>query len=163
SDTGVGIPEEVVPHIFEPFFTTKEVGQGTGLGLSMVEGIVHQSGGAVRVATEVGRGTCFTVHLPRATDLPTLPYTAVTPPPPAVPAPPRDIAVETVIVCDDDDDVRALLVDVLSFRAYTIIQARTGRDALEQARRHAGPIHLLVTDLVMPEMGGIELATELRK
>jgi len=155
-DTGVGIPEDVVPHIFEPFFTTKAVGQGTGLGLSMVEGIVSQSGGAVRVTTSVGQGTRFTVHLPCAPDVPPPRYRTLN-------ATPRRLAVETVMVCDDDDDVRRLFVDVLNLRGYRILEARQGRHALDVAAEHEGPIHLLITDLVMPELGGIELATELRK
>jgi two-component system, cell cycle sensor histidine kinase and response regulator CckA len=157
SDTGIGIPEEIVPHIFEPFFTTKEVGQGTGLGLSMVEGIVRQSGGAVRVATRVGQGSRFSVHLPRASDAPPARYQAVSAAPQAI------SRFETALVCDDDDDVRRLLAAVLTMRAYTILQARSGKDALEVAGRHQGPIHLLVTDLVMPDLGGIELAAELRR
>jgi two-component system cell cycle sensor histidine kinase/response regulator CckA len=156
ADSGDGIPDDVLPHIFEPFFTTKAVGQGTGLGLSMVEGIVHQSGGAVRVTTRPGEGTRFVIYLPRAARVPEQRYTVV-------PAAPREINFETVLVCDDDDDVRKLLVDVLGLRAYCILQARNGRDALEIAGRHDGPIHLLVTDVVMPELGGVELAGELRK
>jgi PAS domain S-box-containing protein len=155
SDTGTGIPDSVLPHIFEPFFTTKEVGQGSGLGLSMVEGIVHQSGGAVNVETRVGDGTTFRVFLPRGQNRPKTRYSAE-------PVPPRDLALETVLLCDDDDDVRRLLVDVLGFRAYHVIEARNGKQALERAAAHAGRIHLLVTDLVMPELGGIELAQQLR-
>jgi PAS domain S-box-containing protein len=157
SDTGGGIPDAVLPHIFEPFFTTKEVGQGTGLGLSMVEGIVHQSGGAVKVRTRVGEGTTFSVYLPRGHGAPKeLRYSAE-------PVAPRELRLETVLVCDDDDDVRKLLIDVLGFRAYHVIEARNGRQALERAQAHDGPIHLLVTDLVMPELGGVELATKLRQ
>ena len=155
-DQGIGIPDDVLPHIFEPFFTTKAVGQGTGLGLSMVEGIVRQSGGVVRVATKVAEGTRFTVYLPRAGVVPAPRYTTVI-------APPNEIQFETVLVCDDDGDVRKLLVDVLSLRAYHILQARNGKHALEVAAAHGGPIHLLVTDLVMPDVGGIALATELRR
>jgi signal transduction histidine kinase/ActR/RegA family two-component response regulator len=154
-DTGIGIPDDVIPHIFEPFFTTKEVGRGTGLGLSMVEGIVKQSGGAVRVTTRVGMGTRFTVHLPCAHEFPAPRYRVVD-------APPRNLDVETVLVCDDDDDVRRLLVDVLNLRGYRILEARQGRHALDVAAQHNGPIHLLVTDVVMPQLDGIELATALR-
>jgi PAS domain S-box-containing protein len=156
SDTGTGIPDHVLPHIFEPFYTTKEVGQGTGLGLSMVEGIVQQSGGAVKVSTRAGGGAKFTVFLPHGRELPAPRYKAVD-------AAPQDITVQTVLVCDDDDDVRKLLVDVIRLRAHLILQASNGKHALEVACGHAGPIHLLITDLVMPEVGGIELAAELRK
>jgi PAS domain S-box-containing protein len=155
ADTGTGIPEDALPHIFEPFFTTKKMGQGTGLGLSMVEGIVHQSGGATHVESAVGKGTTFTIYLPHAT------------------VPPRERAVveepqlrngswETVLVCDDDDDVRKLVVEVLRLRAYTILSARSGEHALEVARKHGGPIHLLVSDLAMSGMGGLELGEQLR-
>ena len=157
SDTGTGIPDSVLPHIFEPFFTTKELGQGSGLGLSMVEGIVHQSGGAVKVRTRVGEGTSFIVYLPRGQGpAQETRYSAE-------PVPPRDLRVETVLVCDDDDDVRKLLIDLLGFRAYRVLEARNGRQALERVRAHQGPIHLLVTDLVMPELGGVELAAQLRQ
>ncbi len=159
SDAGTGIPEGVLPHIFEPFFTTKETGQGTGLGLSMVEGIVHQSGGATGVESTVGKGTTFTIHLPHA-------HARAVPASVRVPsesARPRDVSFETVLVCDDDDEVRELLVKVLGLRAYSILSARNGRHALEVARRHEGPIHLLVTDVAMPELSGIELSAALRK
>jgi two-component system cell cycle sensor histidine kinase/response regulator CckA len=157
SDTGTGIPDDVLPHIFEPFFTTKPVGQGTGLGLSMAEGIVQQSRGAMRVASRVGEGTTFTIHLPRGRGAPDpLSYTTTT-------GTPRGAAFETVLVCDDDDDVRRMLGEILRLRAYTILEARTGKHALEIAAAHTGRIHLLVTDLVMPEMGGVDLATEMRR
>ena len=156
SDTGSGIPADVLPHIFEPFFTTKEVGRGTGLGLAMVEGIVQQSGGTTRVESQLAQGSTFTVYLPRSD------ARSKAAPPVDLPAP-QTPHFETVLVCDDDDDVRRLLVDVLGFRAYHILQARDGRHALEVARGHSGQIHLLLTDLVMPELGGVELAAELRK
>jgi two-component system cell cycle sensor histidine kinase/response regulator CckA len=157
TDTGSGIPDEVLPHIFEPFFTTKAMGQGTGLGLAMVEGIVHQSGGSTRVDSRVGFGTTFTILLPRAQVVaaPARPVVEI--------APPMNTSFETVLVCDDDDDVREMLVGILRLRGYPILTARNGRHALEVARAHQGPIHLLLTDLAMPEIGGIELGAELRK
>jgi CheY-like chemotaxis protein len=156
-DSGTGIPEHVLPHIFEPFFTTKEVGQGSGLGLSMVEGIVRQSGGVVSVTTSMGRGTTFEVYLPRASDAkPSARYAAAK-------ALSHSVAFETVLVCDDDDGVRKLLVDILEFRAYKILQARNGRHALEVVQTYGGPIHLLITDVVMPQLGGVELAQKLRE
>ena len=161
ADTGTGIPEEALPHIFEPFFTTKKAGQGTGLGLSMVEGIVHQSGGATCVESRVGKGTTFTIYLPHA---PHAPH-ASTPPtvrPVIEEAPHRTGRFETVLVCDDDDDVRDLLVAVLGLRAYSVLTARSGEHALEIARGHQGPIDFLVTDLAMPGLGGMDLATALR-
>jgi DNA-binding NtrC family response regulator len=122
----------------------------------MVQGIVHQSGGAVRVASRAGQGARFTVHLPRASGIQPPRYASVA-------AAPRDIDFETVLVCDDDEGVRRLLAEVLGLRAYKILQASNGKQAVEVAGRHRGPIHLLVTDLVMPEMGGMELAAELRR
>ena len=157
SDTGCGIPEDVRVHIFEPFFTTKDRGHGTGLGLSMVEGIVSQSGGAIRVDSVVGEGTSFTIFLPRArgseAPLRAVPESAA----------PKTGSFETVLVCDDDRYVRELLSRVLGLRAYSVLGADSGEEALALARRHQGPIHLLVTDVAMPDMDGIELATELRK
>jgi CheY-like chemotaxis protein len=156
SDTGSGIEAAVLPHIFEPFFTTKEVGKGSGLGLSMVEGVVSQSGGSVTARSELGRGATFTVHLPRSrqvsTSIPREPASSIT----------QRTTFETVLVCDDDEDVRKLLVQVLAFRGYQTLQATSGRHALEIAREHDGPIHMLVTDVVMPELGGLELAETLR-
>jgi CheY-like chemotaxis protein len=109
------------------------------------------------VDTRVGAGTTFSIYLPRANEAcPKARYATE-------PAPPRSVDFETVLVCDDDEGVRKLLLDVLEFRAYTILEAKNGRHALEVAERHRGPIHLLITDVVMPELGGVELATELRK
>jgi len=122
----------------------------------MVEGIVHQSGGAVEVQSSVGQGTTFTVYLPRAT-MPATERSAVEE------TQPRSGAFETVLVCDDDDDVRKLVVEVLRLRAYTILTARSGEHALEVVRRHGGPVHLLVSDLAMPGMGGMELGARLRE
>jgi PAS domain S-box-containing protein len=156
-DQGIGITDDVLPHIFEPFFTTKPLGQGTGLGLSMVEGIARQSGGAVRVSTRVAHGTTFTLYLPSARVAAPAARRA------AVMAPPQDGRHETVLVCDDDDNVRRLLVDVLGLRAYRILQARNGQEALDVVARHDGTIHLLVTDLVMPGLAGTALAAELRR
>lgn len=157
SDTGTGIADEVLPHIFEPFFTTKDVGQGTGLGLAMVQGIVKQSGGSTSVDSRPETGTTFTVLLPRGRAAPAFAT------PPTVSAPPLSGSYEAVLIVDDNDDVRNLLVGILTLRAYAILTARNGRHALEVAAQHAGPIHLLVTDVAMPEMGGIELGAVLRE
>jgi two-component system, cell cycle sensor histidine kinase and response regulator CckA len=154
ADTGTGISEADLPHIFEPFFTTKKMGQGTGLGLSMVEGIVHQSGGATQVESAVGKGTTFTIYLPHATVAPTARSVVEE-------LLPRSGTFETVLVCDDDD-VRDLVVEVLRLRAYSILTARSCEHALEVARKHLGPIHLLVSDLAMPGLGGMELGARLR-
>jgi two-component system cell cycle sensor histidine kinase/response regulator CckA len=156
-DSGVGIADDVLPRIFEPFFTTKEVGRGTGLGLATVQGIVHQSGGSVRVESRLGHGTAFTICLPRASEEP-----AKAAPRPASPLA-RGAPFETVLVCDDDDGVRQLIANVLGLRGYAVLEARSGREALDIAAKHRGRIHLLVTDLVMPGLGGIELAAQLRQ
>ena len=157
-DSGSGIPASVLPRIFEPFFTTKEVGRGTGLGLATVEGIVHQSGGAIHVESQPGQGTTFTILLPKASGLP------VVRPPEIQATVARGPNFETVLVCDDDDAVRELIGNVLGLRGYVVLRARSGQHALEIRQRcpAASPIHLLVTDLVMPKLGGIELAAELR-
>jgi PAS domain S-box-containing protein len=156
SDSGAGIPDAVLERIFEPFFTTKDVGKGTGLGLAMVDGIVRQSNGIVSVKSVEGRGATFTVYLPRATerrvDSP-LPFVAVT----------RLPNVETVLVVEDEDQVRQLLVDVLAIGAYHVLEARDGERALEVALGHSGPIDLLVTDVLMPKLKGPELAERLRQ
>lgn len=157
ADTGAGIPEDALPRIFEPFFTTKEIGLGTGLGLATVEGIVRQSGGTVQVESRLGSGSTFTVCLPRA-EAP-----AASRPPPRLEDPVETLQSETVLVCDDDEGVRKLVIDVLTLRTYTVLEAQHGADALRVAREHEGVIHLLVTDLVMPGMSGTELAAELCK
>ena len=158
TDTGTGIAAEVLPRIFEPFFTTKEVGRGTGLGLSTVEGIIHQSGGAVRVRSQPDSGTTFEIYLPRATELPAQPVRSG----PQLPITNAG-QFETVLVCDDDDEVRQLIANVLSLRGYTVLQAHGAKQALAIATAYERPIQLLVTDLVMPELDGIELAEQLRR
>lgn len=160
SDMGTGIPAAARAHLFEPFFTTKEVGRGTGLGLSTVEGIVRQSGGAVTVDTEEGRGSTFTVYLPRAAEA-ALPFGDELAALPAdyVPCLPE---LDTILVVDDEDEVRKLLVEVLRLGSYRVLEARDGAGALELAREHGAPIGLLVTDIVMPGLTGMELADALR-
>jgi two-component system, cell cycle sensor histidine kinase and response regulator CckA len=155
TDTGTGISEQVRAHLFEPFFTTKEVGKGSGLGLASVQGIVRQSGGGIAVRSGEGLGSTFVVYLPRATE------ELAAAPPVAEPAA-RMVQLETVLVVDDEDDVRRLLVDVLRLGAYVVLEARDGEHALEIAQRHGGPIDLLVSDIVMPRLTGLELADRLR-
>jgi PAS domain S-box-containing protein len=157
TDTGTGIPPDILPRIFEPFFTTKEIGSGTGLGLATVEGIVRQSRGAVQVESRMGSGTTFSIYLPRA------PAQTAESSAEVIEAPEQLHEFETLLICDDDDGVRALLVDVLRIRAFTVLQARNGKHALEVAAAHHGPIDLLITDLVMPNLSGTELTAELRK
>jgi two-component system, cell cycle sensor histidine kinase and response regulator CckA len=152
SDTGGGMTPETRGRIFEPFFTTKEKGKGTGLGLSTVYGIVKQSGGYVWVYSEVGRGTTFKIYLPRvdapAEDL-QLP-----------PAPDSVAGTETILLAEDDPMLRPLAKGLLEKLGYTVIDAENAATALEAARNHAGPIHLLVADVVMPGASGRELARQ---
>jgi PAS domain S-box-containing protein len=156
TDTGVGIPQAAQARLFEPFFTTKEVGKGTGLGLATVEGIARQSGGSVGFRSVEGRGSTFTVYLPRAKE-------GVIDVPPSERATVAEVSgIETLLVVDDEDDVRRLLVDVLRLGAYQVLEARDGEHALEVLSRHAGSIDLLVTDTVMPRLSGPELADRLR-
>ncbi len=151
SDSGVGMDAATQARIFEPFFTTKEKGKGTGLGLATVYGIVKQSGGNIWLYSEPGRGTTFKIYLPRVDQPLELPT-----PTPAARETPR--GTETVLLVEDDDAVRALARKMLAAHGYTVLAAPSGADALELAASHAGPIHLLVTDVVLPGISGRELA-----
>jgi two-component system cell cycle sensor histidine kinase/response regulator CckA len=154
TDSGKGMDAETQARIFEPFFTTKAPGEGTGLGLSMAYGIVKQSGGWIWVYSEVGQGTTFKIYLP-ATDAPA----AV-----RAPAPPKFIRAssgETVLLVEDQDDVRTLTLRILEREGYVVLPAASGRDALALAASHANRIHLLLTDVVMPGLSGREVAEQL--
>jgi nitrogen-specific signal transduction histidine kinase len=154
-DTGVGMTPEIQPHIFEPFFTTKAPGEGTGLGLAIVYGIVTQSGGHIAVESAPGRGTTFRIYLPqtetsleaRAPGL--MPTTA-----------PR--GGETILVVEDEPEVRIAVRDALRLSGYAVLEASHGGEALRISASHQGPIHLLLTDVVMPGMSGPELAQRLQ-
>jgi CheY-like chemotaxis protein len=137
---------------FEPFFTTKRVGKGTGLGLSTVYGIVTQSGGHVRILSEPGRGTSVLCYLPRVEDTVELPevMNAVVPVAPG--------GTETLLVVEDEDGVRELVRDILEMAGYRVLDASRPTEAERLCREHQGTIHLLLTDVVMPEMSGRELA-----
>jgi CheY-like chemotaxis protein len=141
---------ETQARIFEPFFTTKEKGKGTGLGLSTVYGIVKQSGGYVWVYSELGRGTTFKVYLPLAEGV-----GAVRQPEIALAADPQGM--ETVLLVEDEEHVRHVAREFLQIRGYSVLEAKNGGDALQIAHSHPGPIHLLLTDVVMPGMNGREL------
>jgi len=160
-DTGSGISPATRPQIFEPFFTTKEVGRGTGLGLASVEGIVRQSGGSITVVSSEGQGSTFTVYLPRASAEAAQVALAPSNTPISDHVPCR-AALETVLLVDDQDDVRSLLAEVLRLGAYRVLEAKNGVQAVTLAEAHGDPIDLLVTDIVMPGISGVQLADSLR-
>jgi two-component system cell cycle sensor histidine kinase/response regulator CckA len=159
ADTGSGIPKENLDKIFDPFFTTKAVGQGTGLGLSTVYGIVKQTGGFISVDSELGKGTRFTIHLPRYL----VPEGAELAQP-LVAAAPRDVTgQDTILLVEDEDPVRAFAARALRLRGYNVLEANGGEAALDIVRNHARPIDLLVSDVVMPGMDGPTLARASRR
>jgi len=156
SDSGMGMDQETQARIFEPFFTTKEQGKGTGLGLSTVYGVVKQSGGFIWVYSEVGKGTCFKIYLP-------LVQQPVEGAGAHLPLPEAPCGTETVLLAEDEQDVRELAREFLESGGYTVIEATNGQDALRIAATHAGKIDLLVTDMVMPGMSGQHLAARLQQ
>jgi CheY-like chemotaxis protein len=154
TDTGTGMTDDVKARIFEPFFTTKAVGKGTGLGLAMVYGIVRQAGGDVGVESAVGRGSTFSLLLPEvpaATARPTDSVSQVAP-----------RGAETILLAEDEAEVRKLARMVLEMQGYTVLEAGTGVAAAAAAEAHDGPLQLVVTDVVMPELGGRGLAEVVR-
>ncbi len=154
SDTGVGMSPEVQARIFEPFFTTKPVGQGTGLGLSTVYGIVKQSDGFVWCYSEPGQGTTFKIYLPRA-------GVRRQPTPPPDPATELRGGSETILVVEDEDVVRALACRGLREQGYHVLEARHGKEALDRVQRDRQSIDLVISDVVMPELNGRELGSRL--
>jgi two-component system cell cycle sensor histidine kinase/response regulator CckA len=166
SDTGVGMTEETKSRIFDPFFTTKADGQGSGLGLSTVHGIVIQSGGRIAVSTEVGQGTSFCVYFPRATESRELRMSG------------RKVNdksqsqskllplsrkfTETILMAEDEAELREIVAAMLRMQGYTVIAAKDGQEAVLLAKTHNGPVDLLLTDIIMPRMNGIEAAELIR-
>ncbi len=155
ADTGVGMDGSVQSHLFEPFFTTKEVGKGTGLGLATVHGIVRQHGGSIRVYSAPGEGTTFKIYLPETDE----PLDAA---PAGASGAQGARGAERILLVEDDPDVRALTETVLERGGYEVIAARDGDEALRVFRDQGRPVHLLVSDVVMPKMSGRELAERLR-
>jgi two-component system cell cycle sensor histidine kinase/response regulator CckA len=156
TDSGTGMDAETQAHIFEPFFTTKEQGKGTGLGLSTVYGVVKQSGGFIWVYSELGKGTSFKIYLPRVDQ------------PVEKDGPPQQFAeaprgTETVLLAEDEQDVREVAREFLESAGYVVIEARDGAEALRVAAQHAANIDLLVTDMVMPGMTGPQLAARIQE
>ncbi len=156
TDTGLGMTAETKARIFEPFFTTKESGKGTGLGLATVYGVVKQSGGFIWVDTTIGKGSRFEVYLPRV-EQDITPY-----PTEELAAPVRARAAGTVLLAEDEEAVRSLAFEFLTAAGYRVFVASDGQKALEIAESLAEPIHVLVTDVVMPQMRGPELAKRLK-
>jgi two-component system, cell cycle sensor histidine kinase and response regulator CckA len=153
SDTGSGMSTDVQQHLLEPFFTTKGIGRGTGLGLATVYGIVQQSGGSIRVESELGKVTTITIYLPQVGE-----DVAAQ----AAGTEPVRGGTETLLIVEDQESVRQVTARVLRRCGYTVLEASNGVEALRVARSRAEPIHLVLTDVVMPEMGGKELAERVR-
>jgi len=154
-DTGNGMDSVTLSHIFEPFYTTKDAGVGTGLGLSTVYGIIQQLGGYVSVDSQLGSGTTFNIYLPRVEEQASLFEPTETVP---IPSP----VSSTVLVVEDESTVRSLIGDVLRDRGYLVLSAENAEQALVLAHNQKGPIHLLVTDIILPTMLGTQLANELQ-
>jgi CheY-like chemotaxis protein len=151
TDNGVGMDADTQSHIFEPFFTTKEVGKGTGLGLATVYGIVKQSGGSIWVYSELGKGTIFRIYLPRVDTIAAKEEHENAPQPVAK-------GDETILLVEDEDMVRNLAKDILEDYGYSVLIAANGGEGLRVCREFDGDIHLIITDVVMPQMSGPEMA-----
>jgi PAS domain S-box-containing protein len=172
ADTGIGMDATTQARIFEPFFTTKPIGQGTGLGLATVYGVVQTLGGAIRFTSEVGRGTTFEIDLPPAAAETPRPHTSSSDGPPAAPSVtmrtphPQALATwgkpYTVLLVEDDDSVRSLARSILEAYGLTVWAANDGADALAWLARHPEPLHLLITDANLPHLSGEELADRVR-
>jgi CheY-like chemotaxis protein len=158
TDDGAGMDEHTRDHAFEPFFTTKAVGKGTGLGLATVYGAIRQNGGFIEVESAEGKGTTFSIFLPRHT----LPPEAETEPEGLASAPARR-GEETILVVEDEPAVLTMITSLLLRLGYAVLPAGSAREAVRLAREHRGELDLLLTDVVMPEMSGFELAETLAR
>jgi CheY-like chemotaxis protein len=154
SDTGTGMSEHTLMHLFEPFFTTKEPGKGTGLGLSMVYGFVKQSGGYITVDSKLGEGTIFQIYLPRVDSVEEVPAAEAI-------SQTRAVGSGTILLVEDEDAVRSLVETILTADGYKILVANSPVQAVDICGSFPGTIDVLLTDVVMPEMSGPELAEEL--
>ncbi|MDQ2938789.1 MAG: PAS domain S-box protein, partial [Acidobacteriota bacterium] len=154
SDTGCGMAADLQAHVFEPFFTTKGAGKGTGLGLATVYGIVKQSGGNVWLYSELGKGTTFKIYLPRVDAMAADHQVSA-----GIVSAPK--GTETLLLVEDEDQVRKIVQAILEDQGYDVISAANGEEALELAAQHDSEIHLMITDVVMPQMSGRELADRL--
>jgi CheY-like chemotaxis protein len=155
-DDGAGIPPEIMEKIFQPFYTTKDPGKGTGLGLATVYGIVKQSNGFIYPVSKVGRGTTFKICLPVVEE-----EAGLEPVEGPALADAASAGGETILLVEDAARVREVVREILEMTGYQILEARHGAEALEISQRHDGPIQLMVTDVVMPQMSGRELAQRL--
>ncbi len=156
-DNGVGMSPDILSRLFEPFFTTKKAGDGTGLGLSMVYGIVHQSDGAIKVESRPGKGTVFNLYFPA------YPQENTGDEHEAIAGSGLVRTGETILLAEDEEMVRSFIRRALESRGYSVLEASNGREALELEREFPGPLHLMVTDLIMPETNGMELADEIKR
>jgi CheY-like chemotaxis protein len=154
SDNGCGMEKETLARLFEPFFTTKDVGQGTGLGLATVYGIVKQNNGFINVYSEPDKGTTFTIYLPRHTAKAEQMRKES-------PLAPAARGHETILLVEDEPAILKMTTRLLESQGYTVVAASTPGEAIRLAREHAGEIRLLMTDVVMPEMNGRDLAKNL--
>jgi CheY-like chemotaxis protein len=154
ADTGVGMDEDTMRHMFEPFFTTKTAGRGTGLGLATAYGIVRQSGGAIRISSELGQGTVARIYLPLVDE-------KAQASPQAVPQRAAFTGGETILVVEDEARVRKLVVDVLGSRGYRVMEATRGEEAIRLAKLHGSEIDLALVDVVMPEISGPDLIRQI--
>jgi two-component system cell cycle sensor histidine kinase/response regulator CckA len=155
ADTGTGMSPETLARVFQPFFTTKKVGEGTGLGLAMVHGIVKQSGGHITVESRLGKGTAFRIYLPTYTPTATERAALVQAVEPAAEKKPKDLAgAARILFVEDEAEVRKLTANLLKRRGYEVTEAGDGEEALEILQERAGEFDLLITDVMMPEMDG---------
>jgi signal transduction histidine kinase/FixJ family two-component response regulator len=157
SDTGIGMDDAAKSHLFEPFFTTKELGKGTGLGLATIYGIVKQSGGYIYAYSELGKGTTFKIYLPRSD-------TALTVDEVQRQEPGESLrGTETILLVEDEEELRNLVIVILQNNGYTVIEAENGKEAVRKCREIGSSIHAMVTDVVMPQMGGKEAVRQIRQ